>query len=60
MSTTEYVALLSEKHHQIEEEIDNEMAHPGSDHVHITELKREKLRIKEKIAKMNKEEAPAH
>lgn len=60
MSTAEYVAILSEKHHQIEEEISNEMAHPGTDHTHITELKREKLRLKEKIAKISKEEALAH
>ena len=60
MSTAEYVALLSEKHHQIEEEIHNEMAHPTTDHMHITKLKREKLRLKEKIAMMNKEEARTH
>lgn len=55
MSTTEYVAQLTEKHHRIEEEIHSEMLHPSSDHVHITELKREKLRLKEKIAELSPE-----
>ncbi|MEP3244504.1 MAG: YdcH family protein [Sneathiella sp.] len=56
MSTTEYVAQLTEKHHQIEEEIHSEMLHPSADHVHITELKREKLRLKEKITELSTEE----
>ncbi len=53
MSTTEYVAQLTEKHHRIEEEIHSEMTHPSSDHVHITELKKEKLRLKEKITELS-------
>ncbi|MBL4905933.1 MAG: DUF465 domain-containing protein [Sneathiella sp.] len=53
MSTTEYVAQLTEKHHKIEEKIHSEMLHPSSDHVHITELKREKLRLKEKIEELS-------
>ncbi|GLQ06525.1 YdcH family protein [Sneathiella chinensis] len=53
MSTTQYVAQLTEKHHRIEEEIHKQMMHPSTDHVHITELKREKLRLKEKIAELN-------
>lgn len=56
MSTTEYVAQLTEKHHRIEEEINSEMTHASSDHVHITELKKEKLRLKEKIAEMSPDE----
>ncbi len=55
MSTTEYVAQLTEKHNRIDEEIHSEMLHPSSDHVHITELKREKLRIKEKISELSSE-----
>lgn len=53
MSTTEYVAQLNEKHHRIEEEIQSEMTHPSADDLHITELKKEKLRLKEKIGKMS-------
>ena len=53
MSTTEYVAQLNEKHNRIDEEIQSELTHPSADELHITELKREKLRIKEKIRKMS-------
>ena len=49
MSTTDYVVQLTEKHHRIDEEIHSEMLHPSADHVHITELKKEKLRLKQKI-----------
>ncbi|WP_169569791.1 DUF465 domain-containing protein [Sneathiella limimaris] len=53
MSTTEYVAQLTEKHHRIEEEIQSEMTHPSADPMHITELKKEKLRLKEKIQRLS-------
>jgi len=49
MSTTEYVAQLTEKHHRIEEQIRSEMNHPTADMIHVSELKKEKLRLKEKI-----------
>jgi hypothetical protein len=52
MSTTEYVAQLAEKHHQIEVEIQSEMSSPSADRLHINELKREKLRLKEKITEL--------
>jgi hypothetical protein len=52
--------VLSEKHHQIDEEIHSEMAHPRADQVHITELKREKLRLKEQIASLSRESENAH
>ncbi|MBL4667191.1 MAG: DUF465 domain-containing protein [Sneathiella sp.] len=53
MSTTEYVAQLAEKHHLIDEEIQSEMTHPSADRLHISELKREKLRLKEKIEELS-------
>jgi hypothetical protein len=53
MSTTEYVAQLNEKHHQIDEEIQSELNHPSADQLHINELKKEKLRLKEKISKLS-------
>jgi len=49
MSTTDYVVQLTEKHHRIDDEIHEEMLHPSADHVHITELKKEKLRLKQRI-----------
>ncbi len=53
MSTTEYVAQLTEKHHRLDEEIRSEMNHPASDQLHISELKKEKLRLKEKIRELS-------
>lgn len=60
MSTADHVAQLTEKHHQIEEKIENEMASPSADHVHISELKREKLRLKEKISMLSRTENITH
>ncbi len=60
MSTADHVSQLTEKHHQIEEKIQAEMASPSADHVHISELKREKLRIKEKISLLSMPQESAH
>ena len=60
MSTADHVTQLTEKHHRIEEKIQNELASPSADHVHISELKREKLRLKEKISMLAAEEKVAH
>ncbi|MCF8467878.1 MAG: DUF465 domain-containing protein [Sneathiella sp.] len=60
MSTADHVTQLTEKHHRIEEKIQNELASPSADHVHISELKREKLRLKEKISMLSAEEKVTH
>lgn len=60
MSTADHVTQLTEKHHRIDQQIRDEMASPSADHVHISELKREKLRIKEKISMLSTEESAAH
>lgn len=41
---------LSQRHRDLERKIEEEMAHPSSDHLKVSELKRAKLRLKEKIA----------
>ena len=47
-----HIDALLEKHRKLEEEIKEEsMKNPGN-HVHITALKREKLRIKDKISRL--------
>lgn len=53
MSTADHVSQLTEKHTQIEQRIQTEMASPSADHVQISHLKREKLRIKEKISSLS-------
>jgi hypothetical protein len=43
------IAELEEKHQKLEAEIEEELTHPGSNSLHITELKREKLRVKDQM-----------
>jgi hypothetical protein len=50
MATEDRVDSLKAKHKQLEVEIDQEMHRPLPDYSHITELKREKLRIKDTLA----------
>jgi hypothetical protein len=47
-----HLAELSEKHRMLETKIQEEIARPGSDDLQIIKLKKEKLRIKEELAKL--------
>ena len=46
------IAELTKQHCALEAEIEEEMARPFSDSLKVSELKREKLRIKEDIARL--------
>jgi hypothetical protein len=52
MSLTAHIDELSEKHQAIHRLIEAEMARPLIDSLKISELKRRKLRLKEKIEKL--------
>ncbi len=52
MSMQEYVEGLRSKHAHLEEEIDVELHRPMPDQVTLTRLKREKLKIKDEIARL--------
>jgi hypothetical protein len=52
MTIEDRVETLKAKHARLEHEIDEEAHRPLPDTVHITELKREKLRIKEQIQRI--------
>ena len=52
MSTEAHLAELTEKHHALEAQIDKEMERPLADTLRLTELKRQKLRIKEEITRL--------
>lgn len=52
MSIQAHLAELTDKHHALEAEIDQEMERPLADTLKITELKRQKLRIKEEITRL--------
>jgi len=51
MSVTSHITSLEHKHQQLKEAIAQEMAHPLPDFMRITELKKQKLALKEEIAK---------
>lgn len=52
MSMQEYVEELRTKHAHLEEEIDLEIHRPLPDQCILSRLKREKLRIKDEIARL--------
>jgi hypothetical protein len=54
MSFAADLARLSEKHRLLELKIREEMAHPGADDGQIVQWKREKLRLKDEIAKLQR------
>jgi len=49
MTIESHIAELEEKHQKLEAEIKEELLHPGCSSLHIMELKREKLRIKDEL-----------
>ncbi len=53
MTEQEQAEMLKSKHQALEVEIENENNRPHPDDIHIAELKREKLRIKDELASMN-------
>jgi hypothetical protein len=52
MTFAGHLAELSEKHRSLELKIQEETARPGSDDLQINRLKKEKLRIKDEMIKL--------
>jgi hypothetical protein len=52
MSLAAHLAELSEKHKLLERRIEEELARPGSSDLEITRMKREKLKLKEAIVRL--------
>ena len=52
MTLAAHLAELTEKHRVLERKIREEMARPGADDVHITQLKLQKLKLKDEMAKL--------
>ena len=52
MNVEGHIAALLEKHRKLDEEIKEESLKNPGNHVHITALKREKLRIKDEISRL--------
>jgi hypothetical protein len=53
MHQEEQLASLRAEHHELEAQIDQEMQRPVPDTIRVTEMKRQKLRIKDEIAKLS-------
>ncbi|MGE0047104.1 MAG: YdcH family protein [Hyphomonadaceae bacterium] len=49
MASEARIRELDARHRDLDEEIEQEVRRPGADGLHITELKRQKLRIKEEV-----------
>ena len=52
MALSEHIDSLRAKHLRLDQAIDEEMHRPMPDQARITQLKREKLRLKEEIEKL--------
>lgn len=59
MALEAHVAELTDKHRALEQKIENELARPSVDSIVISELKREKLRIKDELERLKAENAKA-
>ncbi len=55
MSLEAHIQELESKRQQLKEQIAELMAHPSVDDVEIARLKREKLHLKDEIARLKKE-----
>jgi hypothetical protein len=55
MSLFAHIEELSEKHQSIHRQIEQELSRPLVDSLKVSELKRRKLRLKEKIEKLRAE-----
>ncbi|MEQ9641218.1 MAG: YdcH family protein [Alphaproteobacteria bacterium] len=54
---TEDVDQLKSQHHDLESAIDAELARPSPDDLRLNELKRQKLRLKDEILRLDPTEA---
>ena len=56
MSSESHLAELERAHAALEQEIADAIAHPSSDTVELTELKRRKLHLKDEIVRLKSSE----
>jgi hypothetical protein len=60
MAIEAHIAELSSRHRKLEERLAQEMSRPGADDLRITEIKREKLRLKEEIERLRQRVHQVH
>ena len=52
MTMVSHLAELERRHQALEKEIDEIMSHPGSDDLELSDLKKQKLRLKDEITRL--------
>ena len=52
MSLSSHIEELRRKHQKLEKQVEEAQRRPGADPLHITALKKEKLKIKEEIERL--------
>ncbi|MGI9520552.1 MAG: YdcH family protein [Hyphomicrobiaceae bacterium] len=52
MAASAHLSELAERHRVLEKKIEEALMHPSIDTLEITELKREKLKLKDAMARM--------
>ena len=55
MAIESHLAELEKRHHALEQELAEALTHPSIDNLHIAELKRKKLHVKDEIARLRQE-----
>ena len=55
MSLSSHLEELKKKHQNLSDAVENEQRAPGSSDLHIAELKKQKLRLKEEIERLTTE-----
>jgi hypothetical protein len=55
MAIESHRAELEKRHHALEQEINEALAHPSADGLKIAELKRKKLHLKDEIARLQQD-----
>ena len=59
MALESHIAELRDRHKALEDAIEAEIIHPSSDDLHIAELKKQRLRLKEEIERLSGERSAA-
>ena len=59
MALDTHIAELRDRHKALEQEINSELQHSSSDDLHIADLKKKKLKLKEEIERLNAGEPAA-
>lgn len=55
MSFDSHISALERKHHDLDREIRSEMANLSSDDIHVGEMKRQKLALKDEIHRLQEQ-----